>query len=224
MELTEKQLTEKESLDLIARMINKAKDACHDTGIAAIMWGTVIAVCALVRLSELQFGYSLPFDIYWLTFAAVIPQIYFSIKEKKNRKVKAYGDEFYDYLWIAFGICIFLMIYITGHMFGEWSPVAAEYKQLAGHSSGFRLYEYNSSLFLLLYGMPTFVTGVSMRFKPMLWGGLLCWACCITALYTSIKIDLLLVALSSVFAWLIPGIIMEKDYRKAKRTLAEAHV
>jgi hypothetical protein len=58
----------------------------------------------------------------------------------------------------------------------------------------------------------------------MLWGGLLCWACCITALYTSIKIDLLLVALSSVFAWLIPGIIMEKDYRKAKRTLAEAHV
>ncbi|MCX6317462.1 MAG: hypothetical protein NTW29_09245 [Bacteroidetes bacterium] len=224
MDQSEKTLSEKESLDLIARMINKAKDACHDTGIAAIMWGAVIAVCSLVRLAELQFGFTMPFDIYWLTFVAVIPQIYFTIKEKKNRKVKAYGDEFYDYLWIGFGICIFLMIYTTSHMFNEWKPVAVEYKSLAGHSSSFRLYEYSSSLFLLLYGMPTFVTGVSMRFKPMLWGGLLCWVCCLVCLYTPVKTDLLLVALSSVSAWLIPGIIMEKDYRKAKRTLAEKHV
>lgn len=224
MDQSEKTLSEKESLDLIARMINKAKDACHDTGVAAIMWGAVIAICSLVRLAEIQFGFAMPFDIYWLTFVAVIPQIYFSVKEKKNRKVKAYGDEFYDYLWIGFGICIFLMIYTTSHMFNEWKPVAVEYKSLAGHSSPFRLYEYSSSLFLLLYGMPTFVTGVSMRFKPMLWGGLLCWVCCLICLYTPVKTDLLLVALSSVSAWLIPGIIMEKDYRKAKRTLAETHV
>lgn len=224
METPEKQLSEKESLDLITRMINKAKDACHDTGITAIMWGAVIAVCSLVRLSQLQFDYDLPFDIYWLTFAAVIPQVYFSVREKKNRKVKAYGDEFFDYLWIAFGICIFLMIYITGHMFGEWKTVAQEYKQLTGHSSSFRLYEYSSSLFLLLYGLPTFVSGVSMKFKPMLWGGLLCWVCCLAALYTPLKIDLALTALSAIFAWLVPGIIMEKDYRKAKKELAAGNV
>lgn len=224
MEATEKQMTEQESLDLISRMINKAKDACHDTGIAAIMWGAVIAVCSLVRLSELQFDFRLPFDIYWLTFAALIPQVYFTIREKKQRKVKAYGDEFYDYLWIAFGICIFLMIYITSHMHNEWKEVAVEYKQLAGHSSAFRLYEYSSSLFLLLYGLPTFVTGISMKFKPMLWGGLICWACCLIALYTPAKADLAMIAFSSVVAWLIPGIIMEKDYRKAKKALAAADV
>jgi hypothetical protein len=224
MEQYEKQLTEKESLDLIARMINKAKDACHDTGIAAIMWGAVIAVCSLVRWSQIHFGYSLPFDIYWLTFVAVIPQVYFTIREKKNRKVKAYGDEFYDYLWIAFGICIFLMIFVTGHMFNDWKTMAQEYKQLSGGAASFRLYEYSSSLFLLLYGLPTFVTGVSMKFKPMRWGGLLCWACCLAAIYTPVKTDLALVALSSVFAWLIPGIIMEKDYRKAKRELAATNV
>ncbi len=221
---SEKKLTEKESLDLIAQMINKAKDACHDTGIAAIMWGAVVAVCALVRLSELHFEYKLPFDIYWITFVAVIPQIYFTIREKKERKVKTYGDAFMDYLWMGFGICIFLMIYITGTMYNEWDPVADEYRKLTGHSSSFRMYEFTSSFFLLLYGLPTFVTGVSMKFKPMLWGGLLCWACCIITLYTSIKIDLILIAISSVFAWLIPGIIMEKDYRKAKQGLAQANV
>lgn len=86
MNQQEKQLTEKESLDLIAQMIKKAKDSCHDTGIAAIMWGAVIAVCALVKLSELQFGYRLPFDIYLLTIVAVIPQIFISIKEKRRKR------------------------------------------------------------------------------------------------------------------------------------------
>lgn len=224
MELQEKQLTEKESLDLIAQMINKAKDACHDTGIAAIMWGAVIAICSLVKLSEIHFEYKLPFNIYWLTFVAVIPQVYFTIKAKRERKVKAYGDEFMDYLWIGFGICIFLMIYVTGSMYNEWKPVAEEYNKLTGHSSSFRFYEFNSSFFLLLYGLPTFVTGVSMKFKPMLWGGLLCWLCCIAALYTPVKVDLMLVALSSIFAWLIPGIIMEKEYRKAKAELAQTNV
>lgn len=224
MEQPEKQLTEKESLDLIAQMINKAKDACHDTGISAIMWGAVIAICSLGRLSEIHFDYKLPFNIYWLTFVAVIPQIYFTIKAKKDRKVKTYGDDFTDYLWMGFGICIFLMIFITSSMYNEWKPVADEYYKLTGHSSSFKFYEFNSSFFLLLYGLPTFVTGVSMKFKPMLWGGLLCWVCCIVTLYTPIKADLVLIALSAIFAWLIPGIIMEKDYRKAKRELAQANV
>jgi hypothetical protein len=61
-------------------------------------------------------------------------------------------------------------------------------------------------------------------FRPMLWGGLLCWACCIITFFTTIKIDLLLTALSSIGAWLIPGLILEKEYRKAKMKLKEAHV
>jgi hypothetical protein len=103
MSQQEKQLSEKESLDLITQMINKAKDSYHDTGIGAIMWGTIIAVCSLVKLSEIQFGYRLPFDIYLLTLVAVIPQIFITIKEKKERKVKSYDDIYLDYLWLGFG-------------------------------------------------------------------------------------------------------------------------
>lgn len=220
----EKELSGQESLKIITEMINKAKDVCHDTGISAIMWGAVITICSLVRLSEIHFGYKLPFDIYLLTFIAVIPQIYFTIRTKRLRKVKTYGDAFTDYLWTGFGICIFLMVYITGSMDSAWIPVAAEYKQLTGHSSSFGIYEFSAPFFLLLYGLPTFVTGTSMKFKPMLFGGLFCWVCCLVSVHTTIKIDLVLMAFSAVFAWLIPGIIMERDYRKAKRGLAQANV
>lgn len=220
----EKKLTEKESLDLIAMMINKAKDSYHDTGIGAMMWGSIIAVCSLVKLSEIHFKYELPFDIYWLTVLAIVPQIFITLKEKKERKVKSYDDIYMDYLWLGFGISIFLLIFITNVVFSVWEPVAVEYSQLAGHRSTFMFSEFIAPLFLLMYGIPTFVTGAACKFKPMLWGGLLCWACCLITLYTTIKIDLALTAFSAIFAWLIPGIIMERQYRKAKKGLAAAHV
>ena len=224
MKEAEKPMTEQESLALITSMINRAKDVNHSTGLTSIMWGLVIITCSLVRLAEIHYDFRMPFDIYLLTIVAVIPQIYFSIKEKKGRKVKTYDDGFMDSLWLGFGICIFLMIYTTNIMYSQWGPAADEYRKLTGTAFPFKLYEFNSSFFLMLYGLPTFVTGVSMKFKPMLWGGLLCWVSCLVTIYTPVKTDLILVALSSIFAWLVPGIIMEKDYRKAKRELTAAHV
>jgi hypothetical protein len=224
MSQPEKKLSEKESLDLIAMMINKAKDSYHDTGVGAIMWGSVIAVCSLVKLAEVHFDFRLPFDIYLLTILAVVPQVFITIREKKERKVKTYDDAYMDYIWLGFGISIALLIFITNSVFKAWIPVDIEYNKLTGHDADFRFREFIAPLFLLLYGMPTFVTGAACKFKPMLWGGLLCWVCCIITVFTTIKIDLLLTAFSAVVAWLIPGIIMEREYRMAKKGLAQAHV
>jgi len=220
----EKKLTEQESLHLITMMINKAKDSYHDTGVGAMMWGAVIAVCSLVRLSELHFGYRLPFDIYLLTLAAIIPQIFITIKEKKERRVKSYDDAFIDYLWLGFGISIFLLILISNNIFNEWGAWTNEYKPETGKGNSFGFYEFVAPLFLMLYGMPTFVTGAACKFKPMMWGGLFCWVCCIVTIYTSIKIDLILTALSAIVAWFIPGILMEKEYRLYKKEQAQLNV
>jgi hypothetical protein len=129
-----------------------------------------------------------------------------------------------DYIWLGFGICIFLLIFIVNSVFHVWEPVAIEYRQLTGHRSAFQFSEFISPLFLLLYGLPTFITGAACKFKPMLWGGIFCWVCCITAIFTSIKIDLLLTAASAIMAWLIPGILMEREYRVYKKEQAASHV
>ena len=220
----EKKLSEQESLNLITMMINKAKDSYHDTGIGAMMWGAVIALCSLVRLSELHLGYRLPFDIYLLTLAAIIPQIFITIKEKKERKVKSYDDAFIDYLWLGFGISIFLLILISNNIFNEWGAWTNEYKPGTGKENSYGFYEFVAPLFLMLYGMPTFVTGAACKFKPMMWGGLFCWACSIITIYTSIKIDLILTAVSAIVAWFIPGVLMEKEYRLYKKEQAHSNV
>ncbi len=220
----EKQLTEKESLALITQMINKAKDSYHATGMGAMMWGAVIAICSMVKLSEIHFEYRLPFDIYLLTIVAIIPQIFLTIREKKERKVKTYDDAYMDYIWLGFGICIFLLIFITNAVFRVWEPVAIEYRELTGHRSPFRFSEFISPLFLLLYGLPTFITGAACKFKPMLWGGIFCWVCCLVTVFTTIKIDLLLTAASAFIAWFIPGVLMEREYKVYKKEQASINV
>ena len=69
-------------------------------------------------------------------------------------------------------------------------------------------------LFLILYGIPTLITAGIKAFKPMLYGGIVCWIAAIISVYTDIKIDLLLMALSALCAWFIPGIILRKRYLK----------
>lgn len=215
--MEDKSLSHEESLQLINTMINKAKETYHNTGVGSMLWGSVIAICSLVKLSEIHFGYRLPFDIYLLALAAIIPQVFISIREKGKKKFKSYDDIFLDYIWLGFGVCIFLLIHVNNAVFASLKPVAVEYRQLTGHSSSFRFNEFINPLFLILYGLPTFITGAACKFKPMLWGGILCWVCSIITVHTSIKIDLLLTALSAIAAWLIPGIIMEKEYRMAKK-------
>jgi hypothetical protein len=224
MKEAEKPMTEQESLALITSMINRAKDVNHSTGLTSIMWGLVIIVCSLVRLAEIHFGFRLPFDIYLLTVLAIVPTIYFSIKEKKESRVKGYKDSFIDFTWLSFGISIFLLSFIMNVLFANLRPLNESVELATGKNLNYLLYEHMASFFLMLYGLPTFITGASMKFKPMIWGGIICWVSCLAALYTPVKIDLLLTAISALFAWFIPGTILEKNYRNAKKELGAQHV
>src|SRR4029078_8235704 len=135
-----------------------------------------------------------------------------------------YDDPYLDYIWLWFGISIFLLIYITNNIFGEWGSWANEYKNITGKSAPFRFSEYVAPLFLMLYGLPTFITGAACKFKPMLLGGIFCWGCCLVTLFTNVKIDFLLMAASAVMAWLYPGIIIEREYRQYKKEQVRKNV
>ncbi len=224
MREAEKPMTEQESLALITSMINRAKDVNHSTGLTSIMWGLVIIVCSLVRLAEIHYGFRLPVDIYLLTVLAIAPTIYFSIKEKKERRVTGYKDNFIDNTWLAFGISIFLLSFIMNVLFARLRPLTESMELATGKNIVYFMYDYMGAFFLMLYGLPTFITGTSMKFKPMIWGGIICWVSCLAAVFTPVKIDLILTAFSALFAWFIPGIILERDYRKAKKELGAQHV
>lgn len=207
-------MTEQESLLLIQQMINKAKNSYLDSGIGPILWGSVIAVCSLVTFFRIKYNFDLPFDIWLLPLVAIIPQIYIAFKQNRTNKVKGYDDKIIDYVWICFGISIFLLIFINANIVKHLNPVFQTYIDVKGSRPDFTYSNFSNSFFLLLYGIPTIITGSGRNMKPMFYGGIVCWICCVISVYTKIEGDMLLTAVAAIAAWLIPGIILRSQFIK----------
>ena len=191
----ENQLTEQESLDLITKMINKAKSDFRETGVGALMWGTIITVCALVSFVNYYQKWQWAQYVWLLTVMAVIPQIIISVRENRRKKYRSYNEDAMGGIWISFGVSILLLSFFS------------------------TVYELQNAyvLFLILYGIPTFATGIARRFPPMIVGGIACWVFAIISMYTIFPYAMLLTAAAAIIAWFIPGIILRKRYLKAKK-------
>ena len=213
--MQEKELTEKESLFIIQQMISRAKNDFVDTGIGPILWGTVITFCSLVQAAQIHYQFNLPFDIWFLALLAILPQIYISIREKRERKAKGWDDDVMSYVWICFGIGVFVINFINNVQARELNHVLREYTKLTGNPVS-SIWSYATCYLLFVFGFPTIITGAARKFKIMTFGGIFCWASAIAAAFLPTKIDFLLMALSATLAWLIPGIILERKYRAQK--------
>ncbi|HEY4335096.1 MAG TPA: hypothetical protein VGM89_04345 [Puia sp.] len=195
----ENEMTGQESLELIARMIHKAKRDYLDSGLSALLWGSVISCCSLAAFLNALFWKIPHFDLIWfLTFIAVIPQVVIGIREGKRRKYKTFEEDHMGGIWISFAIAVFLL----GFIFGRY-PTDAQ-----------------PAVYLMLYGVPTFATGYVRQFRPMLIGGITCWVLAVLSLYVGYPYTLLCMTAAALIAWFIPGLILRKRYLKAK----EAHV
>ncbi len=206
-------MTEQESLQLISDMINKAKNSYHDSGTGPILWGSVITLCSIVTFLQIHYRFDLPFDIWLLTLIAIVPQVFIVIRENKKKKARPHDETLMDTVWICFGISVFLLIFINANIISRLNPVFVQYIETTGNIPEFNYSSFTTSFFLLLYGIPTIITGACRNFRPMLLGGIICWICCVLSVYTKIEADMLLTAAAAVAAWLVPGILLRRKYK-----------
>ena len=177
-------------------MISKAKSSYHSNGTGAIMWGIIIFFCSLFDFFRMQFKFDIGFDIWWLMFLALVPQFIMRFKNNKKKNFVSYEETTMSYVWLAFGASILMLMFFNGY----YRP------------------SHSESLFLMLFGLPTFITGGMFRFKPMIFGGIICWVLFFISLYTDLKINMLFMALAALSAWLVPGIILRnKCIREAQK-------
>ena len=187
--------TQQQGLDLINEMISKAKKSYTTKGIASMVWGSLITFCGLVNWVEIHFNKSFG-DVWLLTLIALLPQIYFSVKEKRNKNFIGHNEITTNYIWIAFTISMF----ITSFYFSHFNMGNA------------------TTLIMMLFGIPTFIIGGMSKFKLMIFGGIFCWTASVVSIFTAIEVDVLLMAACGLFAWLIPGIILWGRYKKSLQT------
>lgn len=194
MENNEIRMTEKESIALIASMINKAKNRVGETGKLYLLWGWLILFCCIVQFIAVHFfNYADGYYIWFSTWILLIYQIFFLGKERKKRKVKTYTGEINAFVWVVFFICMMLVIFI-----GNYS----------------QNYEIVYPILLVLYGMPTFLSGIILKFKPLVLGGICCWILSVFSVFISMEYQLLLIAVAVIAAWIIPGFILKQNFKK----------
>jgi hypothetical protein len=222
--MEEKNISEEESLQIITQMIAKAKHNFHENGTSAILWGSVVAVCGLVSFAEMNWDISIGFDIWLLTFGAILPQVFLSIREQRQRRVLSHTEAAMNAIWIVYGISIFALVFYfntvphtTDRLLAEEGRHFLEVKP-DGSTVPFHLFVPSpGSLLLLLYAIPTMATGIAHKFRPMLVAAVLCYAFFIISCFVSTSYDMLLNGLAGIFNWLIPGLILRRRYNLQKK-------
>ena len=189
-----KVMTEAESLSLIAGMINQAKNRFSENGHLYLLWGWVVFVCSIAHFVCITYNLLQHPEIVWsATWLAVIYQIVFLSRLKKKNKVRTYTDEIVGYIWLSFALMMFITIFL-----------------LSKNDAFVTMYP----MFLVLYGMPTFLCGIIFRFTALKFGGLCCWALAVAAAFIRWDYQLLILALAVLTAWIIPGYLLRARFKK----------
>lgn len=185
----------KESLQLIESMISKAQNRFGENGHLYLLWGWVILVCSLTSFISVYFfgNFKNLMYVWMLIIPTIIYQSIYLARVKKSTTVRTYTDEINGYVWLVFVIMGFLVGVIIGK---------------SGHPELF------NPFFLLLYGMPTFLSGVILKFVPLRIGAVTCWVLALVSVFIPYEFSFLLLALAVITTWIIPGYLLRSRFQK----------
>lgn len=191
--MEERQLNEKESLELIAGMIQNTQQKLEKgNGIPFLVWGyTTIVVSLLVwyflsRTGDYRMHY------LWFLIPVIAGPIMFILFRKNETGVKTYIDRVVGYVWTVMGLTGF-MISMVAIFF--WNlPILF--------------------IIILLMGSGTAITGLVIRFMPIAVAGFVGIALSLACLFTQGVDQILVFGAVFLVMMVIPGHILYAKGRK----------
>jgi uncharacterized membrane protein len=195
--MQDEQISGTESMQIIQNMINKAKNQFNENGFLYLLWGWAILVCSVAQfilLHLLQFPQH--YMVWMLTWLVFIVQVLYLRRQQRSRRVETYTEDILKYVWITFVFVMFLMSFVLGRLMGD------EY------------YRFLNPVILIVYGIPTFLSGIILRFRPLKIGGLSCWGLSVIATFIAYDYQLLLLSAAVTVAWIVPGYMLRARFKK----------
>lgn len=193
--MEEKNINEQESLAIIQQMIDKSKQQLIDRSKFFFLWGFAVLICAVAQYVMIKMNV-LKSDEVWLAMPLIaIIHIYIAVKEQKKVKVLSHNTSSIAALWTGLGMAFVALAFLSHRSFiNTGTPLDV------------------LPLLILFYGIGTFVTGRILQFKPLIYGGLICFVLSILVTYIDGPEQLLILALSVVVSYIIPGILLKKEF------------
>jgi hypothetical protein len=190
----DQQLSNEKSMEIIHQMINQAKTNITDSGLSWLLWGTMIFIASLCTYYLLHTGADNIF-LAWNIFGIVtIILLLYDIFKPKKKIVKTYVGDLMKFVDIGFIICLFTVIFAIN--------VAV------GANGGF-------GFFLMIFALLMLVKGGAVKSKSLMVGAAVNWAGAIAMFINKeFKYDMLIMAGAVLVGYIIPGLLLWRDYRK----------
>jgi len=183
---------EQQHLALIAEMIHTARKEYNDRSFIYLTWGWSVCIASLVQFILIKMGNSYN-GLVWailMPVAAVVQIVGLALK-KKTEKVCTHIDRASGYIWTAVGISLGIVLFFMSVR--QMNPLP---------------------IVIILYGVGTYISGGLMDLTPMKAGGASCWVIGAAAFYVNNEYVLLLLALSVILSYIIPGYILKSRFKK----------
>lgn len=180
-------MTAEQSLALITRMIDQAKGNVQRNAFYFLFWGWIVLIANLGMFALIQFKYAHPYIVWLITIPAWIYTFYSAMKQRKEGVRTTHLDGISGWLWITFGICVFTVV-----------------------AFGYRINFQINPVVLLFCSIPTFMSGVILRFKPLMFGGVMFWIFAIVSFALGNEYQFLSGAAAIAFGYLVPGYLLRR--------------
>lgn len=187
---TKQNLNPEESLALISSMINQAKGNIGRTSFYFLLWGWVIAGCNFAMYAIFKFSSFPQYGSYvWIMVvpAWILTFVYANKQEKKKGTV-THLDEIYKWLWISMAISV-LPAWIFGSKI-NWMV---------------------NAIVLMPVGTATFLSGIIIRFKPLIVGGIIFWISSIACYLVNPFDQILIGGIAVVLGYIVPGYMLKNQ-------------
>ena len=185
----EENFSPQQSLLLIESMIKKVRNDISGNRFYFLFWGwyTFIAILSQFFLKAI-IGYRHHYIVWLGVIPAVIITIIKSNKQSSSSHSTYVGDSM-KYLWMGIGISFFVLSIIISRTPGSW----------------YIAYPF----FIMFYGLGTFVSGMFLRFKPLIIGGIFNWVLACVCVFLPYDYQLLVAAAAILTSYIIPGHIIQ---------------
>lgn len=189
MEQEEKVLNPQESLRVIRETIDLAKRGVGESGFQFLWWGWLVVVACLAEYYMLVNGYGVRAHMAWMLMPVVGAPVSLIYEWRRDRKQKERNlvREWYGYLWIGFGVSLILaLVTSVPH---QAPPVP---------------------MVLIVAGFATFMSGILIRFRPLVFGGIVLWAGAALCVAVPVQEHSLVEAGAIALGYLVPGYMLNR--------------
>lgn len=188
----EENLSPQQSLQLIRSMISKTKSDLGENRFYFLLWGWITLAAILGQfVLKVVVQYGQHYLVWLITIPAAIITIFYGARKRKRPAVKTYVGESMSNLWTGIGISFFILAVIVSNSQKGWVNAWP--------------------LFILFYGMGTFVSGRFLQFTPLVIGGIVNWVLAIVSIFVHFDYQLLIAAAAILTSYIIPGHLLKNE-------------